>query len=104
MGARADTPEAANNLLNVLRVVLDYAVSEGMISSNPAIHVKRYTSKGEGIHTWTESKIAQFEAHHPIGSKPRLALALLLYTVQRRGDVVIRCRDAVMSSYGAETR
>ena len=27
-------------------------------------------------------------AHHPIGSKPRLALALLLYTTQRRGDVV----------------
>src|SRR6516165_1234627 len=33
-------------------------------------------------------EIAQFEAHHPIGTKPRLALALLLYTAQRRSDVV----------------
>jgi len=88
VGAKADKPEAANNLLKVLRVMLDYAVGEGTIASNPAIHVKRYTSKGEGIHTWSEAEVAQFEAHHPIGTKPRLALALLLYTAQRRGDVV----------------
>ena len=31
---------------------------------------------------------SRFEAKHPIGSKARLALALLLYTGQRRGDVV----------------
>jgi integrase len=36
----------------------------------------------------TEAEIAQFEAHHPVGTKPRLAFALLLYTAQRRGDVV----------------
>jgi len=88
LGAKANTPEAANNLLKVLRVVLDYAISEGTIASNPAIHVKRYASKGDGIHAWGEAEVAQFKAHHPIGSKARLALALLLYTAQRRGDVV----------------
>src|SRR4029077_20940899 len=30
----------------------------------------------------------KFEAHHGVGSRPRLALALLLYTGQRRSDVV----------------
>ena len=35
-----------------------------------------------------ESQISQFEAHYPIGSKARLAFALLLYTAQRRSDVV----------------
>jgi len=88
MGAKANTPEAANNLIKFLRVVLDYAVNNNMIAHNPAVGVKRYTNKGEGIHTWTETEVVQFEAHHPIGSKPRLALALLLYTAQRRGDVV----------------
>ena len=29
-----------------------------------------------------------FEAYHPIGSKARLAMALGLYTAQRRGDVL----------------
>ena len=45
-------------------------------------------STSKGFHCWTDEEIAQFEAHHPIGSKPRLALALLLYTGQRRGDVI----------------
>ncbi len=29
-----------------------------------------------------------YEANHPVGTKPRLALALGLYTAQRRGDVI----------------
>ena len=88
IGAKADTPEAANSLLKVLRVILNYAVEDGMIPNNPAVGVKRYRSRGEGIHTWTEEEIAQFQAHHPIDTRPGLALALLLYTVQRRGDVI----------------
>ena len=44
--------------------------------------------KTEGYHRWTESEIEQFEAQHMIGSRARLAFALLLYTGQRRSDVV----------------
>ena len=44
--------------------------------------------KTSGYHSWTEAELRQYEQHHPIGSKPRLALALLLYTAQRRSDVV----------------
>jgi hypothetical protein len=36
------TPEAANNLVKLLRVMLAYAVTLGMISSNPAKDIKRY--------------------------------------------------------------
>jgi len=35
----------------------------------------------------TESDVAQFVAHHPVGTRARLALALLL-TGQRRSDIV----------------
>ncbi len=89
IGAKADTPEAANNLLKLLRVLLDYALDQDMIDSNPAKSVKGYRSRGEGIHTWSEAEIAQFEAYHAIGTKPRLALALLLFTAQGRGDVIL---------------
>jgi hypothetical protein len=41
-------------------------------------------AKSDGFHTWTDDEIALFEAHHSIGSKPRLALALLLYTAHIR--------------------
>ncbi|MGA8229781.1 MAG: hypothetical protein WCA55_24975, partial [Xanthobacteraceae bacterium] len=51
--------------------------------------------KGDGYHTWTEQEIAQFEAHHPIGSKPRLALALGIYSGQRRTDVVAMGRQHI---------
>ncbi len=88
IGAKANTPEAANNLLKVLRVLLAYAVDQGMIESNPAIRVKKYRSHGEGFHTWSEDEIAQFHAKHPTGTRAGLAFALLLYTAQRRGDVV----------------
>jgi integrase len=88
IGAKASTPEAANNLLKVLRVILSFAAGEGMIASNPALAVKRYRKRGEGIHTWAEAEVAQFEARYPVGSKPRLALELLLSTGQRRSDVV----------------
>ncbi|MDE0944982.1 MAG: tyrosine-type recombinase/integrase, partial [Alphaproteobacteria bacterium] len=39
-----------------------------------------------------------FEAEHPLDSKPRLALALLLYTGQRRSDVVGMGRQHVRDS------
>jgi integrase len=87
IGAKAETPEAANNLLKVLRVLLDYAVSIEMIASNPAIGVKRYKNRSEGFHPWSEAEAAQFEAAYPIGTKERLALALLIYTGQRVSDV-----------------
>jgi integrase len=89
IGAKANTPEAANNLLKVLRVVLNFAVSERRIASNPAFGIKRYNSRNpDGHHTWTEGEVAQFAAYHPIGGKARLALELLLSTGQRRSDVV----------------
>jgi len=87
IGAKADTPEAANNLLKTLRLLLNHAVDVGMLASNPAIGVKRFKSRGEGFHTWSEAEVAQFEAAYPIGTQERLALALLLYTAQRVADV-----------------
>ena len=47
----------------------------------------------------TEGEIEQFETRHPIGSKPRLAMAILLYTGQRRGDVVRMGRQHVRGGY-----
>jgi integrase len=88
IGAKADKPEAANHLLKALRIVLNYAVTLGMLDSNPAAGIKKYRSQGEGHHSWSESEIAQFEQRHPIGSKARLALALGLYSAQRKSDVL----------------
>jgi len=81
-------PHAARSWLVTLRSLCQFAVKRRYLRSDPTANIKQRPVKGDGFHTWTEDEIAQFEAHHPIGTKPRLALALLLYTAQRRSDVV----------------
>jgi integrase len=84
----AKPPHAARSWLATLRSLCRFAVKRGWLRTDPTANVRLRAIKGDGFHTWTDDEIAQFEAHHPIGSKPRLALALLLFTAQRRGDVV----------------
>jgi integrase len=92
---KAEKPEAARNLLRTLRVLLNYAAEVGMRVDNPALGIRLGRRKGCGYHTWTEQEIAQYEAHHPIGSKARLALALGIYSGQRRTDVVALGRQHI---------
>jgi len=81
-------PGAQKNWLKALRGLLQYCVVEGLCKEDVTATIKHASSESRGFHTWTDDEIAQFEARHPIGTKPRLALALLLYTGQRRGDVI----------------
>ena len=88
MAARAKQPGAANSLRMALRVMMKHAVDIGLRSDDPTRDVKAIRVKTEGFHSWTDSEIEQFERCHPIGTRARLAFALLLYTGQRRGDVI----------------
>src|SRR6516162_4820408 len=81
-------PHAARSWLVTLRSLCQFALKRGYRRDDPTANIKLRAVKSDGFHCWTDAEIAQFEAYHPIGSKPRLALALLLYTTQRRSDVV----------------
>lgn len=85
---RADTPEAANGMVKALRQLFNFAVEYELAQRNPAKDVPYLKSGSEGFHSWSMEEVAQFEKRHPVGSKARLALSLLLYTGQRRSDVV----------------
>ena len=89
------TPFAARNWLKTVRSLMQFGVKIGMIETDPTAGVKNAKAKSDGYRTWDEADISNFEARHPIGTKERLALALLLYTVQRRGDVVRMGRQHV---------
>ena len=84
----AKPPHAARSWLVTLRSVCQFAIKRGWLRADPTANIKLPSIKGDGFHCWTDDEIAQYEAYHPIGSKPRLAFALLLYTFQRRADVV----------------
>lgn len=96
---RADKPGAANNRLKYLSAALGWAVNRGIMRANPARDVKPVRYSSAGFHTWTPAEVEQFEARHPIGSKARLALALLLFTGPRRGDVVTFGRQHVRDGW-----
>lgn len=85
---KAETPEAANDRLKALRTLFAWAKEAKKVAVNPAAEVKKLAGKAGGFAAWNEAQIAAFEARHPIGSKARLAFALLAYTGQRRSDVV----------------
>ena len=84
----AKPPHAARSWLATLRSLCQFAIKRGLLRTDPTRDIKLRSIKSDGFHTWTDDEIAQFEAHHAIGTKPRLAFALLLYTAQRRSDVV----------------
>jgi integrase len=84
-----EKPESANLLRKVLRAMMQHAINIGMRSDDPTRDVRAIRVKSDGFHSWTDAEIAQFEARHAVGSKPRLALALMLYTGQRRSDAVV---------------
>jgi integrase len=85
---KADKRFAARNWLKTVRVLMTFAVSNGLLKEDPTLGIKNLSGETKGYRTWDEDDIAAFEARHPIGTRERLALELLLCTAQRRSDVV----------------
>ncbi len=90
----ATRPGMANLTRAVLSKVIAYAIETGVRSDNPFAGLKPY--RLGTYHTWTDAEIAQFERRWPLGTRERLAFALLLYTGQRGGDVVKMVRSDIV--------
>ncbi len=92
------TPGAARNFLKRLKRLLDFAVDREWIVKNPVSSIHAPASPNYGSVQWPESAIAMFEDAYPSGTRERLALYLLLYTGQRRSDVVRMGRQHLMTN------
>lgn len=79
---------AARNWLKTLRGLCQFAVAAGLLVEDPTRDIRLKAPRSTGFHTWDEDQIETFEKRHQVGSKARLALGLLLYTAQRRGDII----------------
>lgn len=97
--AMMERPEAANGMLKALRQVFNFAVEYGHHTSNPAKLVKYLDSQSDGITAWSNADVDAFEAAHPVGTMAYLAMALALYTGQRKSDV-IRLGPASIATHG----
>jgi len=94
---KAGLPEAGNGRIKALRAVFSWATSKDveLALTNPARDVDYFKGTSDGFHTWTEGELEKYEARHPIGTKARLAMALMLYTGQRRSDIILFGRQHV---------
>ena len=89
-----DRPGMANLTRDVMHRLMKFAVRRRIRNDNPFAGVASY--KLGTHHTWTDSELRAFEHKWPLGTRQRLAYALLLYTGQRGGDVVrMRRQDIV---------
>jgi len=89
------TPAAASNWRKALRGFIDHAMSLDMLTVDPLAGVKLVSVKSEGHHPWEMEECARFEAHHPIGTRARLAYELLLQVGHSRCDIVRMGRQHV---------
>lgn len=80
------TPAAANVLRKVLSGLMDHACRMGWRSDNP-VRLTDSFEEGEGFHDWTDEEIAQYRAHHSLGTMARLTMELALNTAARRCNV-----------------
>lgn len=81
----ANKPGMANLTKSVLQKVFKFAIREKWRSDNPFLGIEPF--KRGTHHTWNEGELKTFETRWPLGTRQRLAYALLLYTGQRVGDV-----------------
>jgi integrase len=90
------SPHAARNWVKALRSLMKHAKAVGLVQTDPTKEIKLPQPRGNRW-TWTEEEIEQYERRHGIGTKARLAMALGLFTSQRRGDVVRMGRQHIQS-------
>lgn len=86
------TPRKANYVVQVLRLLLTFAVDRGWRPDNPALRPKLLKT-GEGHRPWEEHEISAFRAHWSFQTRERVAFELLLNTGQRGGDVAAMVRS-----------
>lgn len=98
MKAMQHKPHAAARLRKLLHQLLVVARRERIVPGtfDPVKDTRPpKVDDSEGYHRWTEDELAAFEARWPLGTKPRLAFALLLYGAQRSKDVRFMTHKAI---------
>lgn len=84
---KRETPSEANNYLDAMRGLFNWAVDADLVRHNPSAGIKNLKRpKTGGFRQWTEEDIAAFRQKWPIGTRERLALEIFLNTGLRRGD------------------
>lgn len=86
--ARSDTPAQANHFLKTMRGLFSWALKNDHVTIDPTAGISPLKYKTDGFAPWDMEDLARFYAQWPIGTKPRLAVELMIHTGLRRSDIV----------------
>jgi integrase len=86
---KAAKPEGANFRLKQISALYAWAIRNDLATVNPAEKVEKLGGGSDGYYTWTDQDVERFEDCWPVGSRPRLAMAIMLYLGVRRSDAVL---------------
>ena len=89
----ASTAGSANDVLKALRAVFRFAMDYEIITHNPMRVVPLLRGFSEGFKVSTIFDIEKYEARWPVGTQERPTLDLLVYTGQRRIDIIVLGRQ-----------
>jgi integrase len=93
----AKRPGMGNLTRAVMRRLFAFAVKRKRRKDNPMLGIDPF-AVGEH-HTWTDTELRQYEKHWRLGTRERLAYALLFHTGQRVGDVAKMRRSEISDGY-----
>ncbi|MBX9456159.1 MAG: tyrosine-type recombinase/integrase [Rhizobium sp.] len=93
------TPGAQDNLIKYVSAMFGWAVENEIAQRNPALGIRKVNAGGRGFHTWTVDEVRQFEARHPVGTKPNQFLYLALFTGLRLQELAIVGRQHVRDGW-----
>ncbi|MGO4353883.1 tyrosine recombinase XerC [Rhizobium sp. RAF36] len=83
---RRDKPGAADKLVKVIKALFNWAIEKKLATHNPAVGVAAINVGSEGFHTWTPEELDQFREFYPLGTKPRLAMEIMINIGARLSD------------------
>jgi integrase len=85
---RMDRPHSARHFLQTMRGLFQWAVTAKLADHDPTAGIKTIRPQTDGHVPWTDEWCDWFEARWPLGTRERVAYAVLMYTGLRRGDAV----------------
>lgn len=89
----ASTPAQADAFIEAVGVMYEWAIPRKYVKTNPARGIPRVYVKGDGATPWKAADVDAFFKKHKMGSKPHVAMSILLWTGCRIEDTTMLGRS-----------
>lgn len=98
----AATPAWADSMVEALRTMFRWSISNGHCDVNPAVGIGKIDPGKGGATPWTVEDLKQYRDHHRPGTMAFLCLTLFMFTACRIGDAVVLGRSNEFRRHGVQ--